>query len=262
MKNKILKLLIIFPVTASLVLSSCAGVSDASALVEDSPALTSSGADTLCLGKTHDMGQGYIDSLIFFGESTTAHIRSRGVLSGGKDTKQVWAPKSGTVNLDSTTAHVKIIYPEDGKELTLRQAAERKKPKIIILTFGLNGAVQKVKQGKSFYKSCYLSLIDQIRLGSPDTNIILQSCFPIAADMDMSNYSINAATLNGYITLINSWTAELAQEQCLGYLDTQSVMRDGEGFLLKEFDAGDGHHLTYEAYMTMLEYIKTHGLKE
>ena len=69
-----------------------------------------------------DMGTEYIDSFIFFGESTTYHIKRRGVLRGGKDTKQVWAPKGGTVNLDTTIAGVKIVYPETGEEMTVGEA--------------------------------------------------------------------------------------------------------------------------------------------
>ena len=35
-----------------------------------------------------------IDKFIFLGESTTYHLKSRGVLSGGTQTTQVWAPKA------------------------------------------------------------------------------------------------------------------------------------------------------------------------
>jgi len=44
---------------------------------------------TLILGESPDAGMAYIDRMIFFGESTTAHLRARGVLSGGTETQQV-----------------------------------------------------------------------------------------------------------------------------------------------------------------------------
>ena len=36
------------------------------------------------LKKSEDMGQEYIDSFVFLGESTTYHLKSRGVLTDGK----------------------------------------------------------------------------------------------------------------------------------------------------------------------------------
>ena len=54
----------------------------------------------------------------------------------------------------------------------------------------------------------------------------------------------------------------IAEEEGLYYLDTASVMKDSSGFLLPEFDVGDGHHLTREAYVKMLEYLRTHGVKK
>lgn len=55
------------------------------------------------MAETPDAGMEYIDSMIFFGESTTAHLRARGVLSGGTSTRQVWADASGTRMLSSRT---------------------------------------------------------------------------------------------------------------------------------------------------------------
>ncbi len=256
MKNKF-KLLIILAL--SILLVSCTPTEQGVGKEDISAAANTDGA---VLEKSPDMGEEYIDSLIFFGESTTYHLKSRGVLSGGKDTKQVWAPKSGTVNLDATISALKIVYPETGKEITLSEAISQKKPKIMVLTFGLNGAVQKHGKGEKYFSECYMRLINIIRQGSPDTKIILQSCFPIASTMDMSNYSVDAATLNSYITQINLWTRQIAADAGCYYLNTCEELSDGEGFLREEFDVGDGHHLTAAAYEVMLEYIKTHGIKE
>lgn len=215
--------------------------------------------DGTVLKSCEDRGQEYIDSLIFIGESTTYHLKSRGVLSGGTDTKQVWAPENGTLNLDMTTKNVKIVYPDTGEKLTFAQAAAKSKPKYIVFTFGLNGAVQNVRRGADYYKSCYRSLIDSVRNASPDTKIIVQSAFPIAKNMDMSNYSVDTKTLNEYIDLINSWSLELAREDGLSYLNTAEILKDGDGWLKYDFQNGDGHHLNAEAYRKILEYIRTHG---
>lgn len=213
------------------------------------------------LGITEDFGQEYIDSLIFVGESTTYHLKSRGILKDGKDTKQVWMPKNGTLNLDMTTKNAMILYPETNELMRISEAAKKSKPKYIVFTFGLNGAVQNIKKGADYYKTCYRALINSVREASPSTKIILQSAPPIARNMDVSNYSVSREELNRYIRQINLWTLEIAENEDLGYLDSASVLRDGEGFLRDEFQNGDGHHLTYEAYKEMLYYIRTHGYK-
>lgn len=217
-------------------------------------------SDTI-LGVTEDMGDKYIGSLIFVGESTTYHMKDRGVLAGGKQTRQIWAPKCGTMTLDMSTTALDIIYPETGELMTIARAAARAQPAFIIFTFGLNGAVQNIRRGEEYYKKCYRALLLSVKEASPKTKIIIQSAPPIARDMDMKNYSITATELRDYIDRINSWSLSLAEELGLRYLCTDEVLKSSDGFLLSEFDAGDGHHLNAAAYRKMLEYIRTHGYK-
>lgn len=248
---------------ASLVLSviSCSR-NETDRLVTD--ALTASQSDAMCgvLARSDDLGKEYIDQFIFLGESTTYHLKSRGVLSGGTDTKQVWAPKSGTLMLDATTADCRIIYPESNEEMDLCEAMKIKRPEYMLLTFGLNGAVGSISRGSEYFKDCYLKLIEALRSASPDTVIILGSCFPIATNMDMRNYTVDVSTLNGYIDTINEWTLSLATEEGLPFLNTAEVLKDEEGMLRLEYQVGDGHHLTAEAYKMILQYIRTHGYKK
>ena len=206
-----------------------------------------------------DMGQEYIDSFVFLGESTTTHLKSRGVLSGGTQTSQVWSTKSGTLMLSRDTAECRIVYPETGEELDLFEAMRRKKPKYMLLTFGLNGATGIIAQSEEYFDLCYAKLVDTLLSASPETVIILQSCFPIAANMDMSNYSVDAKTLNDYINIINGWACRFAIKHSLGYLNTAESLKGDDGFLLSEYQVGDGYHLTKSAYIKILKYIRTHS---
>ena len=215
-------------------------------------------SDTL-LSESADRGRDYIDSFIFIGESTTYHMKSRGVLSGGVETKQVWAPRGGTMTLDLSADKIKIVYPETGEELTFFEAAAKKRPEHVLMTFGLNGAVQNIKQGETYFKTAYKKLINAIRTASPETKIILGAAFPVAENMDMSAYSVSAKTLNEYIDTINKWTLSLAAEEGLRYLDTAEIMKNENNSLKKDYDAGDGYHLTKEAYEAILYYIRTHA---
>ena len=214
------------------------------------------------LAQSEDAGEKYVDSFVFLGESTTYHLKSRGVLNGGRETKQVWAPKSGTLMLDRSTASCRIVYPETGEELDIYEAVKRKKPKYIMLTFGLNGAAKNISSGSEYFKDCYSRLIDRIQSAAPDTVIILQSCFPVAENMDMTSYKVSVAELNKYIDTLNLWTQELAMELELGYLNTAEILKDEKGFLRSEYQVGDGYHLTAEAYKQMLYYMRTHAYSE
>ena len=211
------------------------------------------------LEKSGDAGQSYIDSFIFLGESTTYHLKSRGVLSGGKNTDQVWGPKSGTLMLDPSTASCRIVYPETEEEIDISEAVKRKKPKYILLTFGLNGAAKFISKGKDYFISCYEKLINTIVSASPDTEVMLQSCFPVAKNMDMTNYSISISTLNEYIDVINEWSRALAKDRSIAYLNTAEILKNEKGALIDEYQAGDGYHLTKQAYIKILEYIRTHA---
>lgn len=222
---------------------------------------TNSGTDAASaavLSEVKDKGREYIDSFVFLGESTIAHLKSRGVLTGGKATTQVWAPSNGTVNLDNTVSTLRIVYPETNELITVSEAAARKKPKRMLLCFGLNGAVTKIRLGKEHFKNCYLSLINIIRSASPSTEIFLASAFPVAENMDMTNYSITLDELNGYISTINGWTSELASEEGLVYLNIAEPLCDENRRLKTDYQVGDGHHLTAEAYEKVLYYIRTH----
>lgn len=213
-------------------------------------------SDTVTLGETGDMGQAYQDSIIFVGDSTTAHLRSRGVLTGGTDTKQVWVPADNTLLLDFTITQKKIVYPPTGEQLTIPEAAAREKPAYMVLTIGLNGITSFVNN-KNLYQNCYSNLIKAIREASPDTKIILQSVFPVAANQ--KTFSVDAATLNGYIDTLNGYVRELAQQKEVRYLDTNAALKGPDGNLPEAYQNGDGIHLTAEGYRVILDYIRTHG---
>lgn len=216
---------------------------------------------TAALGVSEDMGKDYIDSFVFFGESTTYHLKSRGVLSGGKGTLQVLGNNSGTAILDHDTASTSVIYPETGEIMTFRKAIALKRPKYLFMSFGLNGAVYKLKRGEEYFKDCYRSLIDAVKDASPDTKIILGSCYPVAENMDMSSYSLTLDQLNSAIETLNGWTAELCVEVGARYLNVNEVLTDERGRLRLEYQVGDGHHLNTAAYVKILDYIRTHGYR-
>lgn len=208
------------------------------------------------LTETPDAGMEYIDSMIFFGESTTAHLRARGVLSGGTSTRQVWADASGTRMLSSRTTSEPITYPETGEALTITEACERAKPEYLVLSFGLNGITGFVAN-KASYVNSYNKLINAIKQASPNTKIILQTVYPVCK---ADGFTVDTATLNAHIKTLNTWLPEIAAaHENVRVADTASALYDSEGKLATSFDNGDGIHLTKSAYEEILAYLRTHA---
>lgn len=217
------------------------------------------GSDTVLQKSGNQSNQSYLDELVFFGESTTAHLRSREVLSNGKNTTQVWTDASGTRMLSSQGLSTPIVYPETGELLTVGEACAKKRPPYLVLSFGVNGIVGFV-QNKERYVSNYHKLIKTVQNSSPDTKIILQTVYPVRQS---SGFSVDTDTLNRYIETLNGWLPEIAsQYEAVKIADTASVLRDTDGKLNAAYDAGDGLHLNKQAYEAILHYLGTHTWPE
>jgi lysophospholipase L1-like esterase len=172
------------------------------------------------------------------------------VLKDGKETKQVWTPANGTFTL-SYQGFINIVYPEDGSEIPIRDAVELAKPELMIITLGVNGVSF---MDEEYFKSEYSDLVSDIMEISPETKVILQSIFPVA-----SNYGKLEKINNEKIVKANSWVLEVAEETGAKYLDTISVLTDGDGYLISDYQNGDGMHLNAKGFNAVLDYIRTHG---
>ena len=185
-------------------------------------------------------------SLTFLGDSITAHMASRADVKP----EQIWATKERYLNLDSHITSAKVLAPDTGKEERIAELAARLKPQKLIITLGIDYGVYYYRNDLSVFAKYYERLIDQIHAASGQTQIILQSIFPVSADCKIIT--------NQMIDNANAAIKALAQRKDLRYLDTQSVMRDADGFLKKEYcNSEDGIHLTSTAYQAILAYISS-----
>ena len=209
--------------------------------------------DPVILSETPDAGMDYQNKIIFVGDSLTAHLINRGVLTGGTNTKQVWRCENNMMNLNSEVTAAKIIYPGTGEKMTVAQAAGVAKPEIMIITLGTDWGVSYLSESE--FKACYSDLIKAIQKASPKTEIILQSIFPVTAGcVTLDNTKINNA---------NKWVKAIAAENGCHYLDTQSILKDDKGNLKAEYcNSNDGIHMGANAYVAILEYIRTHALTD
>ena len=209
--------------------------------------------DGVTLPLTPDAGTAYQDKIIFVGDSLTAHLINREVLTGGSATKQVWRCENNMMNLNSEVTSAKIIYPGTGEKMTVAEAAAKAKPEIMIITLGTDWGVSYLSEAE--FKDCYSKLVKAIQKASPKTEIILQSIFPVTAGcVNLDNTKINNA---------NKWVKAIAAENGCHYLDTQSILKDEKGNLKDSYcNSNDGIHMGKEAYVAILEYIRTHALTD
>ena len=209
--------------------------------------------DGVTLPLTEDAGIAYQDSLTFVGDSLTAHLVNRGVLSDGTNTRQVWRSESNMINLNSEVTSAKIIFPGTGEKMTIAEAAGEAKPAILIITLGTDWGVAYLSEAE--FKDCYTKLVKAIQKASPSTTVVLQSIFPVtAACSTLDNAKIDTA---------NKWVKAVAAENGCRYLDTQSVLKDENNCLKVEYcNSTDGIHLGKEAYEAILSYIRTHAVTD
>ena len=209
--------------------------------------------DGVTLPLTPDAGTAYQDKIIFVGDSLTAHLINREVLTGGTNTKQVWRCENNMMNLNSEITSVKIIYPGTGEKMTIAEAAGKAKPEIMVITLGTDWGVSYLSESE--FKSCYAGLVQAVQKASPKTKIILQSIFPVtAACVNLDNTKIDTA---------NKWVKAVAAENGCRYLDTQSILKDDKNCLKENYcNSSDGIHMGREAYVAILEYIRTHAITD
>ncbi len=192
--------------------------------------------------------EGYVDSLVFYGDSTTHGMKAYKVF-GSRDTKQVWTPQSGTLALFRAATDL-VWDPGAGKDKSLTDLCADNKPAYLIITLGVNGISF---MDRDSFKTDYQNVINIIRASTPDTKLILQSIYPVARSYEKQE-SIN----NKKIQAGNEWIVELASENGLPYLNTYSVLVGEDGYLPEAYQNGDGMHFNEVGFAAVMDYIKTH----
>ena len=178
------------------------------------------------LSETADAGQAYIDKLYFVGDSTTLHFSKAGI-----ERSHLLVPSSHTLMLDSDIDEVTV----GDSGLTISEYLKKEDAKIVIITVGVNGADRFTE---TRYKTYYKKLIKSIKDTSPNTTVILQSVFPVTEDYSSQNIGIT----NEGINRLNEWVKEIAFDEGLKYLDTQSILKNENGAQI--LDSVSYTHLT------------------
>lgn len=200
------------------------------------------------LPQTADAGQEYIDKLVFIGDSTTYGLKAYGVVNDS----QVWTPSSGTLALFNQS-FATIVYPKTGEEIPIVDAVKDAQPEYLVLTIGVNGVAMMDEES---FKSEYIDLIHRIQAASPNTKIICNSIYPVEASYEAKDNGINNAKINA----ANMWVYDIAEATGTHYIDSATVLKDANGYLVAEYGNGDGLHLSPAGFNVVLNYLRTHAL--
>ena len=207
-------------------------------------------ASPALLPPSEDMGQSYLDKIVFICDSPTYWMWPHGLLSGGKESNQIWTGPEGTMTL-AYQSNYEIFDPYDNVERPIRDVVERHKPEIIIIALGINGISF---MDEEYFTREYTELVTDIQVISPDTTLILQSIYPITHE-----YKHWGSITNVMITEGNSWILKIAEDTGCSYLDTLSVLLDDDGNAKDELMRSDGLHPNDDGLALILDYIRTHG---
>ncbi len=197
------------------------------------------------LPKSEYAGQDYVDKLYFVGDSTTYHFFKCGI-----DRTHLLVPDSFTLKLDSSVCDVLVA----NTDMTIPEAIAEYRAEFVIITLGVNGADNFTEKE---FKTYYNKLINAIKKLSPDTKIILQSAFPVEEWYSNTDNGIS----NAGIDRLNAWAKQIAYDQGIHYLDTQTVLKNDNGAMIESFAEGDGVHMNAEGYEVILDYIRSHSYK-
>lgn len=183
-----------------------------------------------------------IDDVVFFGDSTTAHLCVR----GGIPRERVWTGKGSTMLFTSVCDRSVCI---DGEMMSLAEAAARYRPKILVITVGASGGAGFLKE-KSF-KSIYKKMLDGVRTASPETKVIVQSIYPLS-DKSVKYYK---KLTRGAVVEANSWIKAVCFDEKVPFIDAHSLLVDKNGYLRPEYQNDEYLHLTSAAYKVILNNI-------
>lgn len=183
-------------------------------------------------------------SVVFFGDSTTAHLAVR----GGIPASQVWSGAQSTVRFTDVNTG-KCVHLSTGEDLTLFQAVKRAKPAVLVITIGVSGGAGVLS--KEAFKEIYTQMLKNVRAASPSTKIYVQSILPLS-DKSVKYYK---KLTKESVTEANSWIKEVCASLGVPYINTHDLLTDESGYLKQEYQNDEYMHLTSKAYEVILANV-------
>lgn len=183
-------------------------------------------------------------TVVFFGDSTTAHLAVR----GGIPKEQVWSGAQSTVRFTDVNTG-RCVHLSSGEDLTLSQAVSKVKPAVLVITLGVSGGAGVLSE-KDF-KAIYSRMLCSVKQASPATKIYVQSILPLS-DKSVKYYK---KITKESVVEANRWIKEVCASLGVPYINTHDLLTDANGYLKEEYQNDEYMHLTSKAYEVILSNV-------
>lgn len=187
-----------------------------------------------------EVDESWFDDVLFIGDSRTVGLRDYARIGNAEyfctvgmtvfSAKDTWAMDK---NFGYTTLETLLGQRTYGK---------------IYIGLGLNDC----GYNHETIVSSYQSLLEMVREKQPDAVVILQGIMAVTEDKSDSVWYFGMDNLNA----INDQIKTMSDGDMVRYIDVNEWIADEEGFLPVELSAGDGCHLTVDAYNEWARWIQ------
>lgn len=123
----------------------------------------------------------------------------------------------------------------------------RHKPRKIFLWVGVNDLI--FGKTPAAIEAQYRMLVQEIRSGTPETELYLLNLLPV------NNQTRRSGTNNNDIAALNRSIEKVARDFALPYIDLNTLMRDANGNLSTKYSQ-DGIHLNGHGYLAVRTALK------
>ena len=203
--------------------------------------------DSFILQKTTDGGTAYLEKITFIGDKNTYNM-GRYVYTGiPTPIRQVWSVEDN-VSPSKIMNVTNFINPSNQEATNYLTAVREFTPPFLVISFGSFDNDEEMTKDKLI--SEIGNFVVNVKTTSPNTQIIIQSIFPVTENCDIITPT--------EVSERNKWLKELCKVYNLYYLDTYSVLCDENGILLAEFASPDGYLLNENGYRQVVFYIRNH----
>lgn len=193
--------------------------------------------------ETSDGGEGYLEELLFLGDSNTLRMEGYGLLDAG----QVLAVKG--MGIAGVTANSFIYIEGSDRPLTMAQAVVQLQPRGIVMTFGTNDVGNMTQER---FIQAYADAVEEIREGYGGT-ILVTAIPPIAQDNDYPKLTRRE------IESFNLALQEFCRQEGLLFVNIEEALADEEGWARPGTVTTDGIHYTQQGLEAWLLYLRTHA---
>ena len=204
--------------------------------------------ESVVLQETEDMGDEYINQMVFVGDSVPWHF---GLDNMWKSENVYAAPCTGPMNI----SYQPVYWKNKITKKTILELITENKPKYMLVSIGFCEIVSSGNVDN--FINYYDQFINNVKTNSPNTIIILGSIYPVINEILKEGEVPTNRQVNEY----NYYTAYIAQKNNLKFLNYAEVVKNNQGMAEMTLTTSDGYHPNIKGMKEIIKYIRTHGYK-